>query len=136
MVAPLFSAATAANLKTIRSRGYATARLFFADTYVLQRLTRGTGWDDGTTEEDYIVEGAGVGRLYGSGSGLPQFGDDVAGEDVIVNLTPYRFRMDRDSSVLENDRMIVNGREFFVKDVVRGDSENELMWVSLSERST
>lgn len=138
MVSPLFSPATAAKLKVIRHRGDVTARMFWADAFVVWHLTRPGGWSDGTTAEGWhpvpLPDGVpSVGRLLDAGMG--GMGDQVSG-GVITNQAPYRFRCDKRVPVSEKDKLVVNGtRVFEVTAPVEIDAESDSMWVYLSERA-
>jgi len=139
MSTPLYPAWRANQLVQIQHRIDATERLFWADAFVVWRLTRpDPTWDDGSEEERWhpveLPDGVpSVGRLADGGSG--GMGDEDLG-GVIVNLTPYRFRCDKRVPITDDDLLAINGkRVFLVRSVVRTDQEAASMWVYLTERS-
>lgn len=138
---PLFSAATAARLKTIRQDGFETVRMFHDDTYTCWTVNRPAGWADSTSVEAQAPVETGTGKLYAQGVGRPQ-----TAEMVVALESGYRFRtlawwahpdfpeLSVDTAIAPGTLLVINGdRRFRVDDVKREDVDDRLMDAYLTE---
>lgn len=126
---PLFSAATAARLKTIRQDGFETVRMFHDDTYTCWTVNRPAGWADSTSVEAQATVETGTGKLYAQGVGRPQ-----TAEMVVALESGYRFRTLATSAIAPGTLLVINGdRRFRVDDVKREDVDDRLMDAYLTE---
>jgi hypothetical protein len=129
---PLFSTATATRLLGIDRRGQETEKLLWTDAYEIRRTTRPGGWDSGTTPENVTTAETGVCKLVSNGPGP---GDSADGA-VIVGLTPFRAKFDAATTLnASTDLLVINGREFLVDDVARGNANKTIVEASLTERN-
>lgn len=129
---PFFSSATATKLLGIARRGDATAKLLWVDEYTIRRTTRPSGWDTGSAETEAVLE-SGTCKLISTGPGAGDTADAV-----IVGLTPYRVRLPATTLLTDSGRdlITINGREFLVNDIARGDDNRTIVEASLTERTT
>lgn len=130
---PFLSTPTAAKIKTLRGRGFATKRLFHDDTYTSWVKNRpdtvGASWDAALAPETWMQVAAGTGRLYANGQGGP-----VVSEDVIVGQAPYRFRTLAEEPFVANvTHLLINDRFFKVDHFEAEDADDALANAYLTE---
>lgn len=127
----IIDSATAKIFKnSIRTLQQDVHREFHRDTYVLLEIHREAGtWDQGGSNERYVVRGTGRCKLYGSGVGGPRFADIVSPQ------SPYQIRVLASEFVTDGQPIlevtgmliVINGERVFQVDDLKVDGEGDLL---------